>query len=96
MMETTRIYDGNNTSAPLIGTYYGTDLQTTDITSTNASGCLTVQFISDNSVVGNFAAEISCGLPCVRPFAVVNTAEDPYPVLACPGETITFKRNYHI
>ena len=85
------IHDGPDTTSPLIGTYYGTDLQTTDITSTNASGCLTVHFFSDNAVVGNFAAEISCGPPCERPFAVVNTNQNPYPVLLCPGEEITFE-----
>lgn len=84
------IFDGNTTTAPLIGHYTGTALQTTDVTSTNAQGCLTVRFVSDNSVVGNFAAEISCGPPCERPFAVVNTNQNPYPVLLCPGEAITF------
>jgi len=85
------IYDGPDTASPLIGTYYDTDLQTTDITSTNATGCLTVHFFSDNAAVGNFGAEISCGPPCERPFAVVNTNQNPYPVLLCPGEEITFE-----
>lgn len=85
-----KIYDGNSTSAPLIGTYYNDDLQTTDITSTNPSGCLTVQFYSDGSVTGNFGAEISCGPPCIRPQSVINTNQNPIPVLLCPGEAITF------
>lgn len=84
------IYDGSSTTSPLIGSYTGTDLQTVDITSTNPNGCLTVRFVSDNSVVGNFAAEISCGLPCERPFAEINTVEDPYPIRICPGEAVTF------
>jgi gliding motility-associated-like protein len=84
------IFDGPNSSAPLIGTYYGTDLQTTDITSTNASGCLTVHFIADGDGVGNFAAEISCGPPCERPFSIINTNQDPNPILICPGEEVTF------
>lgn len=85
-----KIYDGNSTAAPLIGTYTGADLQTTDITSTNPTGCLTVQFTSDGSVTGNFGAEISCGPPCVRPVSVINTNQNPIPVLLCPGESITF------
>lgn len=84
------IFDGSNTSATLIGTYTESDLQGADITSTNASGCLTVQFISDAADDGNFAAEISCGLPCIRPFSVITTGQEPIPILACPGETITF------
>ncbi len=84
------IFDGPNTGSTLIGTYYSNDLQTTDITSTNASGCLTVHFFSDNFDVGNFAAEIGCGPPCERPFAVVNTNQNPIPVLLCPGEDLTF------
>jgi gliding motility-associated-like protein len=84
------IFDGPTNAAPLIGTYYGTDLQTTDITSTNPNGCLTVHFVSDGTVTGNFGAEISCGPPCERPFSNINTNQNPYPVLLCPGEEITF------
>ncbi|MFM1931494.1 MAG: hypothetical protein RL226_797, partial [Bacteroidota bacterium] len=83
------IFDGPTTGAPLIGTYTGNDLQTTDITSTSASGCLTVHFVSDGAGVGNFVAEISCGPPCERPFAIINTVE-AVPLLVCPGEQITF------
>lgn len=83
------IYDGSDTSAPLMGTYFANDLQTTDITSTNASGCLTVHFVSDGNDVGNFGAEISCGPPCERPFAIINSNQDPIPILLCPGEELT-------
>jgi gliding motility-associated-like protein len=84
------IFDGNSTSSALIGTYFGSDLQSQDITSTNAEGCLTVHFISDGTGVGNFGAEISCGLPCVRPFSVITSDQEPMPLYVCPGEEINF------
>jgi gliding motility-associated-like protein len=83
------IYDGSSTSAPLIGSYSGAELQAVDVTSTNANGCLTVHFVSDGTGVGNFGAEISCGPPCERPIAVINTTED-VPLLICPGDDVTF------
>lgn len=82
------IYDGSSTAAPLIGTFTGSELQATDITS-SLNGCLTVHFVSDGNGVGNFGAEISCGPPCERPYAVINTSE-AVPLLICPGETVSF------
>ena len=85
------IFDGPNTGSPLIGTYTGFELQSLDIfnSEANTSGCLTVQFTSDANGNGNFAAEITCGYPCERPFAIVETGLDN-PALICPGETVTF------
>ncbi|MCC6601216.1 MAG: PKD domain-containing protein, partial [Crocinitomicaceae bacterium] len=85
-----KIYNGPNTAAPLMGTYYGTDLQSEDVTSSNTSGCLTVLFFADGGGIGNFGAEISCGPPCERPTAIITTGQEPLPVLICPGEPITF------
>ena len=52
------IYDGNSTSATLIGTYYNT---TPTITSTAADGSLTLRSYSDGSVTrSGFEASISC------------------------------------
>ena len=57
------IYDGNNTGAPLIGTYTGTGSPGV-VTATNAGGCLTFRFTSDGSVTYNgWAASISCVVP---------------------------------
>jgi len=44
-----RIYDGEGTDAPLIGTYHGTNGPGT-VTATNVSGALTFKFTSDYSV----------------------------------------------
>ncbi len=55
-----RIYNGNSTSAPLIGQFTGTALPC-NITSSAANGCLTFQFYSDGSVVrAGWQATISC------------------------------------
>ena len=64
-----RIYDGNSTAAPLIGTYTGTNLPPQVIAS-SASGCLTFNFTSDGSVVRNgWNASVICGPPpaCTQP-----------------------------
>jgi len=55
------IYDGNSTSAQLIGSY--TTLPPA-ITATNATGALTLRFTSDGSVeYSGFEANISCYIP---------------------------------
>ena len=84
------IFDGNSPGAVLMGTYYGNALQSLNITSTNTGGCLTIRFVSDGSEQGNFAAEISCGLPCVRPESLITSNQEPLPLMVCPGEAITF------
>lgn len=86
-----RIFDGNSTTAPLIGEYTGIQLQGQNIgaSSTNASGCLTVQFTSNAAGTGVFAANITCYAPCERPTAVA-TMSEPTPALVCIGDVIQF------
>lgn len=88
--DTLEIFDGPNTNSPSLGVFTFNDLQSLDITSTNAQAALTVHFWSDGSVNGNFGAQIYCGPPCERPFAAINTSEDPSPIKICPGETVDF------
>ena len=67
-----RIYDGNSTGAPLLGTYSGTALPPT-FTSTAANGCLTFNFTSDSSVTRpGWTSNVSCAPPptCPIPSAV--------------------------
>jgi hypothetical protein len=57
------IYNGNSTAAPLLGTYTGTTGPGV-VTANNPSGCITIRFTSDGSVLANgWAAAISCIIP---------------------------------
>ena len=70
------IYDGPNTGSPMIGTYTGT---TSPGVVTSTTGCITINFTSDGSVVRpGWAATISCGV-CPPPSTNYNN----------PGGTIT-------
>ncbi len=86
-----RIYDGNSTAAPLIGEYTGIQLQGQNIgaSTTNPTGCLTVQFTSNAAGTGVFAANITCYAPCERPTAVA-TMSEANPALVCIGDVIQF------
>lgn len=86
------IWDGDNTGATLLGEYNGSDLLSGSqfqATTMNPTGCLTVQFISNGTGVGNFAAIISCETPCDRPTAA-GTMNEGVPALICMGETLNF------
>jgi len=87
-----RIWDGDNTSAPLLGEYTGTQLQglIVSASSSNPTGCLTVQFTSNNTGTGVFAASITCYTPCERPTAVASVVGEALPALVCVGETVSF------
>jgi len=69
------IYDGNSTASPQIGQYTGTDMPPF-ITSTDATGCLTVVFTSDGSVNRDgWVANVLCGPPptCFTPTNITIT-----------------------
>lgn len=84
------IYDGADVTAPLIGTWTGSNSPGIISASFgNVSGCLTVVFTSNNTGTGNFAANITCFEPCEPPTAVANFGS-LIPYLACQGEVITF------
>ncbi|HSW67135.1 MAG TPA: PKD domain-containing protein, partial [Bacteroidales bacterium] len=64
-----KAFNGTNISAPLLGTWCGTNSPGT-IIATNASGALTFQFKSDNSANrSGWVADISCVYPIVSPVA---------------------------
>jgi gliding motility-associated-like protein len=89
------IYDGNSSSAPSLGTYTGNSLSGGIISASpsNTSGCLTVEFHSNNTGTGVFAAMVTCATPCQRPTAVLSS---PIPVAPdtcfklCVGESLNF------
>ncbi|HRH37901.1 MAG TPA: PKD domain-containing protein, partial [Flavobacteriales bacterium] len=85
------IYDGTDTSAPLIGTWSGND--SPGIVSAsfgNTSGCLTLVFTSNETGTGNFAANILCYQPCEPPTADATVGGLPIPLLVCQNEVMTF------
>lgn len=84
------IYDGDNTSSPLIGVWSGSDNPGIIASSfTNLTGCLTITFTSNETGVGIFAAAVNCVTPCEPPTAVA-TLGSAIPALVCQGEVITF------
>jgi subtilisin-like proprotein convertase family protein len=85
------IYDGPNTSSPLIGQYNQSTLlfETISPSASNLTGCLTVTFVSNSDMnVGDFSARLICGVPCDFPIADIDTAADTMKI--CPGESIEF------
>lgn len=94
------IYDGDDTSAPLIGTYIGgmrpggdEGIKASDM-AINPSGCLTIEFISDAVGPGpGWSAEISCEVPCQGITPTVTTVPERDPdgtITILEGETIDF------
>jgi PKD repeat protein len=64
-----KIYNGSNTTAPLIGTYCGTNSPGT-VTASNTTGSLTFVFHSDGAVVSTgWAATLSCVATTLPPVA---------------------------
>ena len=64
-----KIYNGSSTTAPLMGTYCGTNSPGT-VAATNASGALTFQFHSDYSeTMQGWKALVNCSAPPLLPVA---------------------------
>jgi PKD repeat protein len=64
-----KIYNGSSTTAPLMGTYCGTNSPGT-VTATNATGALTFQFHSDYSeTMQGWKALVNCSAPPLLPVA---------------------------
>ena len=84
------IYDGSDASAPLIGTYDGTDLDGQTIISNNASNCLYFVFTSDGSVThAGWEASYACGTYPPPPPPPAPTEED------CLGAIKLCQDSYH-
>lgn len=88
------IYNGSNTSAPIIGTYTGSTSPGTVTAGVSGTGCLTFKFTSDGSVTASgWAASISCTVPCQTITANI-TSVSPAPVSgivkACQGDPVSF------
>ncbi|WP_246288459.1 choice-of-anchor L domain-containing protein, partial [Winogradskyella costae] len=92
-----RIYDGdNNTTAPLIGTYVGpVNAFSVRASETNASGCLTIEFISNvNGTSTGWEADILCATACQDIIASIDStipATNNAGVIGIlPGESVDF------
>ncbi|MDX1271024.1 PKD domain-containing protein, partial [Bizionia paragorgiae] len=93
------IYDGDDTTAPVIGTFTGGGASANPgfitASATNPTGCLTITFTSDGSGSGSgWGAAISCFEPCQTITAVLDSTVPALnidgDVEADPNETITF------
>ena len=91
------IYNGSDTSAPLLGTFSGNAANSPDFVSAtpdNLSGCLTFQWISNESgATTGWEAVISCFLPCQTINTFLDSAspepnDDGY-IKVCVGDEIT-------
>lgn len=92
------IYDGDDVTAPTLGTYYCGDLDPGDVFSAsifNPTGCLTIEFTSNATGTGNYTAQVSCSTPCDPPTAAARIVDadnaEGDSIAVCVGETITFE-----
>ena len=92
------IYDGADTTAPIIGTYSGGSgfsPGNVQASASNTSGCLTLQFVSNaTGTTTGFAADILCGYPCQNITASIDStvpAASGGIVSILPGESVDFE-----
>ncbi|SEA52345.1 choice-of-anchor L domain-containing protein, partial [Bizionia paragorgiae] len=93
------VYDGNDTTAPLLGTFAGSGASafpgTITASPTNNSGCLTFVFVSNDSAntIG-WAATIDCLEPCqtITPSidATTPAVDANNEIVIADGDTVTF------
>jgi gliding motility-associated-like protein len=99
--DTLYIFDGPSTASPLIGAYNNNSnpalyLMPIDASIYNATGCLTVRFVSDGALQGTgWKASITCHHACQEIEAhldlnITSPAPDTSYIAICPGTPITF------
>ena len=88
------IYDGDSTTATVVGTYFGTNI-IPSYTATSSTGCLTFSFVSNGTQnAAGWDATIVCGPPCPSIISVLNStvpaagSEDT--IRVCQGDTVQF------
>lgn len=87
--DTLFIYRGSDESGVLIGSFTGSDLQDTLITSPIAGpeSCLTLVLRTNAAGSGSFSATISCLPECVAPIASITSSVGDTARI-CPGDTL--------
>ncbi len=84
------VYDGPTTGDPMFGSLgAGSVVSTITASFMNPTGCLTLEFISNETGTGTFAFTISCFVPCEPPTALAVMSE-PSPAMICQGEAVQF------
>jgi gliding motility-associated-like protein len=86
------VFDGDDLSAPLLGTYVGNELEGVILSASpdNPTGCLTLHFTTNEVGGGDFSAVIQCQTPCYPPVPDAIVVGEDLPALVCSGETMTF------
>jgi gliding motility-associated-like protein len=91
------VYDGPSTASNFLGVYSGTGLANTTIQATNLNptGCITLQFVSNDQNAGGswgYTASATCSTPCDSPVSgaeiVGGAAVDS--ILVCVGDLVDF------
>uniref|UniRef100_UPI00069AFEB6 PKD domain-containing protein n=1 Tax=Kordia zhangzhouensis TaxID=1620405 RepID=UPI00069AFEB6 len=96
MSDFMNIYDGDDTTAPLFGSFTGTTAPGIVIaTNSNTTGCITIEFTSDAAGVNiGWAATISCVTPCQTIISQLDSsvpAADANNIIEiCQGDSVTF------
>jgi len=85
------VYDGDNTGATSLGTYYGNQLNGVLVgtSSSNTTGCITLTFQSNDVGTGNFTILATCQTPCAPPFAAATSDPDTVARI-CKGDAVSF------
>ena len=94
-VDTMYVYDGNSSTANLIGAYTGTTLFGVNITATNPQGCMTLRFSSNSSGTGLYGISATCLRPCSFPTAaakILNGISDDS-IRVCVGSSVSFQDN---
>ncbi|MFT5849076.1 choice-of-anchor L domain-containing protein, partial [Psychroserpens sp.] len=90
------IYDGDDTTSPIIGVYNGANTPgTVTASDTNVSGCITIEFVSDGTgTTTGWEVDIICAVPCqtITPSidSTIPAINASGSVQANVGEVITF------
>jgi gliding motility-associated-like protein len=95
-VDVVNIWDGVGTGGNFLGNYSGTSLQGFVVQGQDATGCLTIQFISNSqNNAGNwqFSASASCATPCSPPVAggVIVGGATTDSIAICVGDVVTFQ-----
>lgn len=89
------VFDGTSTAANSLGVYNTNQLQgvVIEATALNPTGCLTLQFYSNNTGTGMFAASVSCETPCNNPQAggYIVGGITPDSIRVCVNEVVDFQ-----